>query len=108
MEDKHKVTLYMPSDLHRQLKVKAAVDAEPMSEIAERAISFYLSHPEMVNEAGDPTLGASHRVYSCPACATAMVMKSQELVLLGEQPSILDDHGVMVPDKSSDLVAAVV
>ena len=31
MQDKQKVTLYLPPELHRELKIKAAVEAEPMS-----------------------------------------------------------------------------
>ncbi len=50
MQDKHKVTLYLPPELHRQLKIRSAVDLEPMSAIAERALVFYLKHPEVVDE----------------------------------------------------------
>jgi hypothetical protein len=40
MQNKQKVTLYIPPELHRKLKIKAAVESEPMSSIAERAIVF--------------------------------------------------------------------
>jgi hypothetical protein len=40
MEDKQKVTLYLTSELHRQLKIKAAVEVETMSTIAERALEY--------------------------------------------------------------------
>jgi hypothetical protein len=40
------VTLYLPADLHRQLKARAAIDSEPMAEIAQKALKYYLSHTE--------------------------------------------------------------
>jgi CHAT domain len=46
----HKVTLYLPPDLHRQLKIRAAVNSNALSKLAERAIAFYLSHPESVDQ----------------------------------------------------------
>jgi plasmid stability protein len=48
MQDKQKVTLYLPPGLHRQLKIRAAVDTDSMSAMVERAIVFYLRHPELV------------------------------------------------------------
>jgi len=50
MQAKQKVTLYLSPELHRRLKIRAAIDAEPMSELAERAIVFYLAHPELMKE----------------------------------------------------------
>jgi hypothetical protein len=50
-ETKHKVTLYVSPELHRRLKIRAA-EPESMADIAERAISFYLSHPEAFDEIG--------------------------------------------------------
>ena len=60
-EDKHiqKVTLYMPDDLRRQLKIRAAVDGEPMSTLAERAIDFYLNHSDLL----EGVQGSAHLVY---------------------------------------------
>ena len=62
MQDKHKVTLYLPPELHRQLKIRSAVELEAMSAIAERAIIFYLEHSDVVDELD--IHGQSHRVYS--------------------------------------------
>lgn len=45
-ETKNKVTLYLPPELHRELKIRA-VAAESMTDIAERALSFYLSQPKL-------------------------------------------------------------
>jgi DNA-directed RNA polymerase subunit RPC12/RpoP len=74
MQDKQKVTLYLPPELHRQLKIRAAVDGEPMSSIAQRAIVFYLENPEVVDEMGSH-YGQTHRVYSCPECASSVFIK---------------------------------
>jgi predicted HicB family RNase H-like nuclease len=49
MQSKQKVTLYIPPQLHRKLKIKAAVESEPMSSLAEKAIIFYLNNPEVVD-----------------------------------------------------------
>jgi hypothetical protein len=52
-----KVTLYLPPDLHRQLKIRSAVEGEAMSSIAKRAIDFYLSHGEVVAESLETSFG---------------------------------------------------
>jgi hypothetical protein len=43
MQNKQKITLYLPQNLHRQLKIRAAVDSEAISAITEREIAFYLT-----------------------------------------------------------------
>lgn len=81
MEDQQKatkVTLYLPQDLHRQLKIRSAVDGEPMSTLAERALEFYLSHSEVVEEHSGH--GVTYRTYSCPSCDDAVVVRDGELV----------------------------
>ncbi|OUC14225.1 MAG: hypothetical protein B0A82_13125 [Alkalinema sp. CACIAM 70d] len=90
MQDKQKVTLYLPSDLHRQLKIRAAVDAEPMSSLAEKAICFYLAHPEVV-ESVEAIQGQTHRVYACPECQSSLVMREGEMVTLGQQPGAVQE-----------------
>ncbi len=50
MQDKQKVTLYLPPGVHRQLKIRAAIDEESMSGLVEKAIAFYLKYPEKVEE----------------------------------------------------------
>ncbi|MEE3716511.1 hypothetical protein V2H45_07120 [Tumidithrix elongata RA019] len=80
MQDKQKVTLYLSADLHRQLKIRSAIDQEPMSDLAERAISFYLSHAEIVEASG---IGHTHQVYNCPECSQAVVVRSGELLAIG-------------------------
>jgi hypothetical protein len=90
MQDKHKVTLYLPPELHRQLKVRSAVDLEPMSAIAERALVFYLEHPDVIDEM-EAAYGQVHRVYSCPSCSTSLVLHEGEMVSMHEQPGIVAD-----------------
>ncbi|MBF2088684.1 MAG: hypothetical protein IGR80_03625 [Synechococcales cyanobacterium K44_A2020_017] len=104
MQDKHKVTLYLPPELHRQLKITAAVSSEPMSAIAERALEFYLAHPDVV-EAVEALHGQVHQIYACPDCSTSLVLRDGELAPLGQQPSILDDElsvGSIDPSRSSN------
>jgi hypothetical protein len=91
MQDKQKVTLYLPPGLHRQLKIRAAVDTESMSAMVERAIVFYLQHPEIVDEV-EESYGKTHQVYSCPECKSYVVLKEGEMISLGSQPSILAEE----------------
>jgi hypothetical protein len=92
MQDKQKVTLYLPPGLHRQIKIRAAVDSDSMSNIVERAIDFYLHHPEVVDEV-EAASGRTHQVYSCPVCYHPAVLKDGEMVALGNQPGVLaEDH----------------
>ncbi len=91
MQDKQKVTLYLPPGLHRQLKIRAAVDSDSMSAMVERAIVFYLHHPEVVDEV-EASYGGTHRVYSCPECASSVVLKGGEMVSLEKQPGVLPEE----------------
>lgn len=85
MQDKQKVTLYLPPDLHRQLKIRAAVEVEPMSSLAERAICFYLSHPEVVENVA--VHGETHRIYHCPSCDAPAVLRDGEMQAIGHGSS---------------------
>jgi hypothetical protein len=91
MQEKQKVTLYIPPNLHRQLKVKAAIDTDSMSAIVEKAIGFYLNHPEAVEEM-EGNHGKTHQVHICPECTAAMVMRDGEMVSLKNQPSVIDEE----------------
>lgn len=112
MQDKQKVTLYLRPELHRQLKIQAAVDCEPMSEIAERAIGFYLHHQDIVEEVEAATYGSNHRVYHCPECANALILRSGEMASLRSQPTVLQEEllseDVAVALNKEELVAASV
>ncbi|MDX2239907.1 MAG: hypothetical protein NW224_04410 [Leptolyngbyaceae cyanobacterium bins.302] len=96
-EEKQKVTLYLPQDLHRQLKIKAAVDAETMTDIAQRAIVFYLSHSHLVDQYSEG-YGHSHRVYSCPECSTSVVLRGDEMVSIQGDSGVLMDSGITVEE----------
>jgi hypothetical protein len=89
MQDKQKVTLYLPPELHRKLKIRAAVDSEPMSTLAERALSFYLLHSDVVEQT--EAYGSTHRIHSCPSCDSSLVLRDEQLVELGAQSSVLLD-----------------
>jgi hypothetical protein len=102
MQDKQKVTLYLPSDLHRQLKIRAAVDAEPMSSLAERAIGFYLAHGDLVESV--ESHGATHRIYSCPSCETSVVLRDGEMYPLGQQPATESDGLIGFPTSDEELL----
>ena len=91
MQDKHKVTLYLPQELHRQLKVRSAVELEPMSSLAERAIVFYLEHPEVVEDQ-EAAHGQVHRIYSCPSCASSLMLRDGDIASLQEQAALTDEE----------------
>ena len=88
MQDKQKVTLYLTPDLHRKLKIRSAVELEPMSAIAERAIEFYLTHSDVADEI-ETFHGQSHRIYSCPECVSPLVLRDGEMAALREQSGLL-------------------
>jgi hypothetical protein len=92
MQDKHKVTLYLPPELHRQLKIRSAVELEPMSTIAERALVFYLEHSDVVDEV-EAMHGRSHQIYTCPECASSLVVRQGEMASVGDEPTILIEDG---------------
>lgn len=97
MEDKQKVTLYLPQQLHRQLKIRSAVDADSMSNIVEKAVEFYLNHSEVVD--GVELHGSTHQVYNCPECEHPVVIKDGEMVALGKQPGVLDERSNLRADE---------
>lgn len=103
-EDKQKVTLYLPQDLHRQLKIKAAVDSETMTDIAQRAIFFYLSHPDLIEQYSEG-YGHSHRVYNCPECATSVVFREGEMVSLQSGSDVLLEENLVDRSKSLNVAS---
>lgn len=105
MQDKQKVTLYLTPELHRKLKITAAVEAEPMSAIAERAIVFYLANPDAVDGV-EMSHGHVHQIYSCSGCGSPSVVREGKLVgLSGQTVTLSDDERLMdrVPDVCSPL-----
>ena len=105
MQDKHKVTLYIPQELHRQLKVRSAVELEPMSALAERAIVFYLEHPGVVEDQ-ESTYGQVHRLYGCPSCATSLVLRDGELASLHEQAAVAIEDSSVIERPQIDCLSA--
>ena len=82
MPAKQKVTLYISDDLHRQFKIRSAVDGETMSSMAQRAIEFYLGHAELIESSAE-TQGQTHRIHTCPECSAAVAVREDGLALIG-------------------------
>jgi hypothetical protein len=85
MQSKQKITLYIPPELHRQLKIKAAVDLESMSALVEQAIAFYMQFPEKVDEIRSSAQGQTHQIHLCPDCDSPMIMRDGAMVSLSSQ-----------------------
>jgi hypothetical protein len=79
MQDKQKVTFYLPERLHQQLKIRSAIDRDSMSDLAERAITFYLAHADIVESSG---VGHTHQTYNCPSCSQTVVIRDGELLAI--------------------------
>ena len=92
MQEKQKITLYVSPSLHRQLKIRSAIDTESMSAVVEKAISFYLHNPEVVEEITENLYGKTHQVHICPECDAAVVLKNGEMVSLKSQPGVIDEE----------------
>ncbi|MBW4693521.1 MAG: hypothetical protein KME27_17395 [Lyngbya sp. HA4199-MV5] len=107
MQDKQKVTLYLPPELHRQLKIRAALDSETMTDIAQRAIVFYLSHSELVDGYEESKHGQSHRVYTCPDCSSPSVLRGDDMVSLRTQSGVLLEEKVSVGKVQVAKVASI-
>lgn len=89
---KQKVTLYLSPDLHRNLKIRAAVEREAMSTLAEKALSFYLMYPEVI----EGVQGSAYRVYQCPECSHPFVIRDGEVISLhrhSPSEAVLEDVG---------------
>jgi plasmid stability protein len=92
MQERQKVTLYLPPGVHRQLKIRAAIDDESMSALVERAVTFYLQYPEKVEEIESSAYGKTYQVHVCPECEAAVVMRDGHLASLKHQPSVVTDE----------------
>lgn len=103
MQSKQKVTLYIPPELHRRLKIKAAVDIESMSALVEKAIAFYMQYPEKVEEIESSIQGKTHQVHFCPECSSALVVRDGDLISLSNQNSIVaEDLPLKVAENAED------
>jgi hypothetical protein len=92
MQNKQKVTLYIPPELHRQLKIKAALETESMSALVQKAIAFYMQHPEKVDEIEASSQGKTHQVHFCPECDSAVILKDGKMVSLNQQASAVAEE----------------
>lgn len=104
MQEKQKVTLYLPPELHRQLKIRAAVDSETMTEIAQKAIVFYLSHSEVVEQC-EIAHGQAHRVYACPDCDSPVALQNGGMVSLRSQSNGLLEESLSSGKKAGSVKA---
>lgn len=91
MQNKHKVTLYLPPELHRQLKIRAAIDTDSMSAMVEKALSFYLKYPEKVEEVSTSHRN-THQLHACPECETVVAIRDGRMVALKNQPTVIDEE----------------
>jgi hypothetical protein len=73
-----------------------------MSDLAERALSFYLTNSELVEEIEASSYGRTHRVYSCPTCETSLVLRDGELVDLGNQPGVIGQDHLPIDGREKD------
>jgi hypothetical protein len=107
MQDKQKVTLYLPPELHRQIKIRAALDSETMTDIAQRAIAFYLSHSELVDGYEGAVHGKAYQIYTCDECSSPSILKDGQLVSLRTQSGALVEEKLpSVRVKSANSVSA--
>jgi hypothetical protein len=97
-QTKQKVTFYISPELHKKLKIRSAIDSEPMSDLAERALCFYLANSELVEEVEASAYGRTHRVYSCPTCESPLVLRDGELVGLGNQPGLIGQESLSIDE----------
>jgi hypothetical protein len=102
MQSKQKVTLYLSSELHKKLKIRSAIDSEPMSDLAERALVFYLTNSELVDELEASAYGRTHRVYACPTCESSLALRDGELVALGSQPGVIGHEHLPIDEMAED------
>lgn len=91
MQTKQKITLYIPPELHRKLKIKAAVDIESMSALVEKAIAFYMQFPDKVDEIRSSVHGQTHQIHMCPDCDSPIVMRDGEMVSLSSRTVTVED-----------------
>jgi plasmid stability protein len=91
MQSKQKVTLYIPPELHRQLKIRAAIDTESMSAMVEKALAFYLQHPEKIEEI-ESSRQNTHQIHICPECDTVMSLRNGQMLSLKNQPTVIEEE----------------
>ena len=72
-----------------------------MSAMVEKAILFYLQHPEVIEEIEEQSStavrGATYQVHHCPDCRSPLVHRDGELVSLKNQA------GALIEEISSEI-----
>jgi plasmid stability protein len=91
MQNKQKVTLYLPPELHRQLKIRAAIDTESMSTMVQKALAFYLQHPDKVEEVENSRQN-THQIHLCPECNSVLALKEGQMVSIKDQPTVIAEE----------------
>ncbi|MBF2097104.1 MAG: hypothetical protein IGQ88_01840 [Gloeomargaritaceae cyanobacterium C42_A2020_066] len=104
MSDKHKFTVYLTPELHRQLKIRSVVDGLTQSALTQRAIEFFLAHPEVVLEMEERK--SDYRVHHCPECDAPVILSHGDLRSLKTKfaPVIDEDLTLPIPERSEQLV----
>jgi len=97
MKEKTKVTLYINPEMHHQLKVKAVLEKESMSDIVQRVVSLYLQYPDKMEQIEDEIHGNTYQVHLCPVCATSLILKNGQLNSLENHPMVEDDVDLEIP-----------
>ncbi|MFN3926874.1 MAG: hypothetical protein ACK4QL_06040 [Pseudanabaenaceae cyanobacterium] len=78
--------------MRTKLKIYCATADRPMSEVAEEAITFYLTHPDLVEAQG---YGHTHQLHSCPECNAHLVFREGNLVPVQTgQPQVKAEEGL--------------
>ena len=72
-----------------------------MSGIVEKAIAFYLQHPDKIEEVEAAAYGKAYQVHICPECEAALVMRDGQMVSLKNQPSVIDDEFALEAERVS-------
>jgi hypothetical protein len=73
-----------------------------MSDLAERALNFYLTNSELVEEIEASSHGRTHRIYSCPSCESSLVLRDSQLVNLGNQPGVIGQNHLSIDGREKD------
>lgn len=71
-----------------------------MSALVEKAIGFYLGHPEVVEEV-EAGYGRTHQVHICPECNAAMVLRDGKMVSLKSQPTVVEEELPLLEEKTN-------
>jgi hypothetical protein len=77
-----------------------------MTDIAQRAIAFYLSHSELVDGYEGAAHGKAYQIYTCNECSSPSILRDGELVSLRTQAGALVEEKLPLRVKSASSVSA--